>query len=67
MKDLYCKQGTFNIATGKGNCPENCKYGAWNEPDGICGAECEECGGDLYLTSEDTVYCADCNGLESNN
>ena len=55
---MKCKMKTFDLETLKGKCPESCEYGAWNN--GICGAECTECGGDLYLDENNKVYCTDC-------
>lgn len=61
-KDVFCIKGTYNITKGEGECPENCKYGAW-ELDGtnrICGAECLECGGTLFMVKGKKVYCDGC-------
>lgn len=58
---MKCKMKTFDLTTMEGTCPENCEYGAWNLGEkGICGAECQNCGGDLFLTENDTIYCTDC-------
>lgn len=54
---MMCICGTFNVKTGKGKCSEDCKHGAWNYT-GMCGAECLDCGGDLYET-KDGIYCVD--------
>lgn len=58
---MKCFMGTFEIHTGKGECPENCEYGGWNgEINGVCGAECEKCGGSLFLNEDGIEICADC-------
>ena len=55
-----CKKNTYNITSHRGKCPQNCPHGAWNTTEGICGAECRKCGGTLYLTNTDQVYCDNC-------
>lgn len=58
---MMCKKGSYNITEDCGSCPEDCPYGAWHRtPEGICGAECLECGGTLLLTDTDRVYCDSC-------
>ena len=56
-QDIMCRTGTFNITQKKGECPESCKYGAWHmTQEGICGAE-SDCGGTLYITNKNEIYC----------
>lgn len=56
-----CKKNTYDITADCGTCPESCPYGAWHlTPEGVCGAECLECGGTLFLTDTDEVYCDGC-------
>lgn len=58
---VMCKKGTFDIGENKGECPESCKYGTWNMGrEGICGAECRECGGTLFITDKGEIYCDSC-------
>lgn len=65
---MKCKMGIFDLTTLKGKCPETCPYGAWNDfHEGVCGAECLECGGDLYLDENGKVYCTDCGETEMEN
>lgn len=65
MSAIMCKKGCYNITTGEGQCPESCEHGAWNDfQKGICGAECLECGGDLFLTADNKVYCDACGYVE---
>ena len=45
---VLCKMSTYNITTHHGECLQDCPHGAWNGPEGICGAECLECGGILF-------------------
>ena len=60
-----CKRNTYDITAGRGECPQDCPHGAWNGPEGICGAECLECGGTLYLTDRGSVSCNGCGRMES--
>lgn len=55
-----CKKDTYNITAHGGQCLPDCPHGAWNAPEGICGAECLKCGGTLYLTNMNQVYCDGC-------
>lgn len=61
--DVICKARRYNISQRGGDCPANCPYCGCNT-DGICGAECQECGGNLFLTHDDRVYCTDCGYYE---
>ena len=61
MIERMCKRNTYDITSDCGECPESCSYGVWNMmPEGVCGAECLNCGGTLYLTDKDEVYCDGC-------
>ena len=62
---MKCKMKTFDLETFEGECPESCEYGAWNN--GVCGAECSECSGDLYLNENGKVYCVNCKETEMEN
>lgn len=59
---MKCKMKTFDLKTFTGKCPDDCKYGAWN--DGVCGAECLKCGGGLYLDENGKVCCTGCGEIE---
>jgi len=62
-EEIYCIKGTWNITKGTGTCPENCRYGAWEidaDDARICGAECLNCGGTLYMVEGRRYYCEDC-------
>ena len=61
--DVICKARRYNLSQMGGDCPVDCPYSGDNA-DGICGAECQECGGELYLTHDDRVYCTDCGYVE---
>lgn len=66
-KKMLCYKKTYDILKGTGECPQECKYGAWHmTQEGICGAECLSCGGTLYLTENGQVICNSCghSGLE---
>ena len=54
---VLCKMSTYNITTHHGECLQDCPHGAWNGPEGICGAECLECVGTLYLTKHNSINC----------
>lgn len=58
---MKCFMGTFDIQKGEGECPEGCEYGGWNGgQSGVCGAECEKCGGTLFLSKDGNKVCVDC-------
>jgi len=56
----FCKKNTYNIKKHRGTCLSDCQHGAWNGSDGVCGAECPDCGGTLYLSNKGRVFCDGC-------
>lgn len=64
-KKLLCYKKTYDIYEGKGECPQECEYGAWQmTAESVCGAECLSCGGTLYLAENGHVVCDSCNHPE---
>lgn len=56
-----CPKG-FIIGYCDEEASNNCEYSALNK-DGLCGAECQDCNGEMFAYKEDKAYVCDCSKI----